>query len=95
MSRADARNIGPVQSHKRTVGRQPIPTGEPNSCVRTCQVVEKIAAIPATRLTGLRVNAKAVTWMETDDYKPPAIHNFEWSLRQEVVAGVLALVNVD
>ena len=62
---------------------------------RTCQAVEKIAAIPATTLTGLRVKAKAVTWMETDDYKPPAIHNFEWSLRQEVVAGVLALVNVD
>ena len=32
---------------------------------------------------------------ETEDYKPPAIHNFEWSLHQEVVAGVVALVNVD
>ena len=62
---------------------------------RTCQVVEKIAAIPATRLTGLRVNAKAVTWMETDDYKPSAMNDFEWSLHQEVVAGVLALVSVD
>ena len=62
---------------------------------RTCQVVEKIAAIPATTLAGLRVKAKAVTWMETDDYKPSAMNNFEWSLHQEVVAGVLALVNVD
>ena len=62
---------------------------------RTCQVVEKIAAIPATTLTGLRVNAKAVTWMETDDYKPSAMNDFEWSLHQEVVAGVLALVSVD
>jgi hypothetical protein len=69
--------------------------GEPNSCVRTCQVVEKIAAIPATTLTGLRVKAKAVTWMETDDYKPSAMNDFEWSLHQEVVAGVLALVSVD
>jgi hypothetical protein len=40
-------------------------------------VVEKIAAIPATRLTGLRVNAKAVTWMETDDYKPSEMNDFE------------------
>ena len=62
---------------------------------RTCQVVEKIAAIPATTLTGLRVNAKAVTWMETDDYKPSAMNDFEWSLHQEVFAGVLALVSVD
>ena len=55
----------------------------------------KIAAIPATTLTALRVKAKAVTWMETDDYKPSAMSDFEWSLHQEVVAGVLALVNVD
>jgi hypothetical protein len=58
-------------------------------------VVEKIAAIPATMLTGLRVKAKALTWIETDDYKPSAMNNFESSLHQEVVAGVPVLVNVD
>jgi hypothetical protein len=62
---------------------------------RTCPTVEKIAAIPATTLAGLRVKAKAVTWIESDDYEPRPIENFEYSLRQEVVHGVLALVTVD
>jgi hypothetical protein len=62
---------------------------------RTCPIIEKIAAIPATTLAGLHVKAKAVTWIEAADYEPRAVENFEHSLRQEVVAGVLALVTVD
>ena len=61
----------------------------------TCPIVEKIAAIPATTLKGLHVKAKAVAWVESDDYEPRAIENFEHALRQEVVAGVLALVTLD
>ena len=61
----------------------------------TCPIVEKIAAIPATTLKGLHVKAKAVAWIEFDDYEPRPVENFEYSLRQEVIHGVLALVNMD
>jgi hypothetical protein len=60
----------------------------------TCPIVEKIAAIPATTLKGLHVKAKAVAWIESDDYKPRAVENFEHALRHEVIAGVLALVDM-
>jgi hypothetical protein len=54
---------------------------------RTCPTVEKIAAIPATTLAGLRVKAKAVAWIESDHDEPYPVENFEYSLRQEVVHG--------
>ena len=48
----------------------------------TCPIVEKIAAIPANTLKGLHVKAKAVAWIESDDYEPRPVENFEYSLRQ-------------
>ena len=54
-------------------------------------VVRKIAQLDAQQLAGLRVQARACAWMDSDDYEPSGVERYEWELRQKVIAGVIAL----
>jgi hypothetical protein len=59
---------------------------------RTELVVREIATLDAETLAGLRVQARAATWLDDDDYWAFGVEEYEYRLRQKVAEGVMRLV---
>jgi hypothetical protein len=57
----------------------------------TAIVVRRIAKFEPHTLAGLRVLARACTWIDEDDYWPSGVADFERQLRQRVIASVILL----
>jgi hypothetical protein len=57
----------------------------------TALVVRQIALHEPHTLAGLRVLARACTWIDEDDYWPNGVEDYERQLRQRVIAGVILL----
>jgi len=57
----------------------------------TALVVRQIALHEPRTLAGLRVLARACTWIGEDEYCPNGVEDYESQLRQRVIAGVILL----
>ncbi len=57
---------------------------------KTASLVHEIAQLDAASLPDLRVQARALLWIDNDDYLP-IVGRCEWSLRRKIIAGVIRL----
>ena len=57
---------------------------------KTASVVQEIAQLDAASLPGLSVQARALLWIDNDDYLP-IVGRCEWGLRRKIIAGVVRL----
>ena len=55
---------------------------------KTASVVQEIAQLDAVSLPGLSVQARALLWIDNDDYLP-IVGRCEWGLRRKIIAGVV------
>jgi hypothetical protein len=55
-------------------------------------VVRQMAGIEPQTLAGLKILARACTWLDSDDYWAIGTEHYEYELRQQVIGGVTRLL---